>query len=44
MSASTLDDLVEAYARVSSLNHQALSRFVEVGVHNFDNKGSTSSS
>ena len=33
MSASTLDDLVEAYARVSSLNHQALNRFVEVGVH-----------
>jgi hypothetical protein len=30
MSASTLDDLVEAYARVRSLNHEALDRFVEV--------------
>lgn len=31
MSSSTLDDLVETYARVSSLNHEALDRFVEVG-------------
>jgi len=31
MSSPTLDDLVEAYAHVSSLNHQTLNRFVEVG-------------
>ncbi len=31
MSISTLDELVEAYARVSSLNDQALNRFVDVG-------------
>ena len=31
MSSPTLDDLVEAYAHVSALNHQTLNRFVEIG-------------
>lgn len=31
MPSSTLDELAESYARVSSLNHRALDRFVEVG-------------
>ena len=31
MPSSTLDDLVESYARISSVNHKALDRFVEVG-------------
>ncbi len=31
MPSSTLDEFVESYARVSSLNHRALDRFVEIG-------------
>lgn len=31
MPSFTLDDLVESYVRVSSLNHRALDRFVEIG-------------